>query len=473
VLAVKTDPKNGLLSLEVGHNRSAERPLFFKHWEPFKRPFGSVRLIRDFVASHVCRERPCIGKRCRLLVAAALQKLRQQRSVLGFGFNSFTRTRFNLSILGNMKIGFSTFVMQGGKSGVATYVRNLIRFLQLEDADNTYDLLMARDESDLVPLTHPNFEKTLSAPFVNRPVVNLAWHNLALPQKQYDLLHIPSYRRIPLVKKTKIVATVHDLAAFSVDDKYDRTRMFFNRRMVPSRIRNADHVIAVSHATKDDLVRWVGYPEDKISVIYSGIDQDLFRPLPKSEARERLSMLHGLNQPFFVYVSRLEHPAKNHIRLIEAFERFKLENDSAHQLVFAGADWHGADAVRARAAESPVKNDIIFLGFVSSKSLPLLYSGCDVMVFPSLFEGFGFPIVEALACGASVICSNTSSMKEIAGSRVPTFDPARSDEIFNALESAMAKGWSVEQRADGMEYALTFDWRKTAQKVKGVYQSVH
>lgn len=372
----------------------------------------------------------------------------------------------------DMKIGFSTYVMQGGKSGVATYVRNLIRFLQLEDAENTYDLLMARDESDLIPLTNPNFGKTLSAPLINQPVVNLAWHNLALPQKQYDLLHIPSYRRIPLHKKTKLVATVHDLAAFSVDGKYDRSRMVFNRRMVPSMIRNADHVIAVSHATKDDLVRLIDVPEEKISVIYSGIDQDLFRPLPGPEARERLSMIHGLNHPFFVYVSRLEYPAKNHIRLIEAFERFKMENDSAHQLVFAGADWSGADIIRARASESPVKNDIIFLGFVPAKSLPLLYSGCDLMVFPSLFEGFGFPIVEALACGASVICSNTSSMKEIAGNRVPTFDPASTDEIFHALESAQAKGRRAEQRADGMEYAFTFDWRKTAQEVIKVYQSM-
>jgi glycosyltransferase involved in cell wall biosynthesis len=371
-----------------------------------------------------------------------------------------------------MKIGFSTFVMQGGKSGVATYVRNLIRFLQLEDSENSYDLLMARDEVDLIPLTNPNFGKTLSTPFINRPLVNLAWHNVGLPQKQYDVLHIPSYRRIPLLKRTKVVATVHDLAAFSVENKYGRACMVFNRKVVPSMIRKADHVIAVSHATKADLVRWAGYPEEKISVVYSGIDRDLFRPMPKREARERLSILHGLDHPFFVYVSRLEHPAKNHVRLIEAFERFKLENDSAHQLVFAGADWRGAEIIRARAADSPVKDDIVFLGFAPMQSLPLLYSGCDVMVYPSLFEGFGFPIVEALACGSPVICSNTSSMAEIAGNRIPTFDPTRPDEIFQTLETAVSKGWNAGQRADGMEYAFTFDWRKTAQEVMKVYRTV-
>jgi glycosyltransferase involved in cell wall biosynthesis len=371
-----------------------------------------------------------------------------------------------------MNIGFSTFVMQGGKSGIAAYIRNLLGALQTEDTVNQYRLLMARDESHLVPLKNPNFDKCLSPSWINQPLMNLAWHNFGLPQKKYDLLHIPSYRRIPVLKRTKVVATVHDLATFAVDAKYDRARMLFNRKLVPSMIRKADHVITVSHYTKNDLVRIVGYPEDKISVIYSGIDHDLFRPRPKDEARRQLAGLLGLEKPFFTYVARLEHPGKNHIRLIEAFERFKLENDSAHQLVLVGADWNGADVIRARAAESPVKDDIIFPGFVDAETLPLLYSGCDLMVFPSLFEGFGFPILEALACGAPVICSNTSSMQELAGDRIPTFDPTRSDAIFQGLESAVSKGWNSDKRTAGIEYAKTFDWQITARSVMEVYQSM-
>jgi glycosyltransferase involved in cell wall biosynthesis len=371
-----------------------------------------------------------------------------------------------------MRIGISTFVMQGGKSGVAAYIQNLIRFLQREDSENTYELLMAHDEADLIPLTNPNFTKKLYAPFINLPTVSLAWHNLGLPQRTYDLLHIPSYRRIPLLKRTKVVATVHDLATFSVDAKYDRARMFFNRRIVPSMIRNADHVITVSQHTKNDLIRLLGYPEEKISVIYSGIDHDVFRPLPREDSRAQLAEAHGLDQPFFLYVSRLEHPAKNHIRLIDAFERFKLENDSAHQLVFAGADWNGAAAIRARAAESPVKDDIVFLGFVPKALLPRLYSACDLMVYPSLFEGFGFPILEALACGAPTLCSNTSSMKEIAADIVPVFNPERVEEIFEAMGNVISKGSNADMEARGIEYAHTFDWNNTAHHVRAVYESL-
>ncbi|MEE9369663.1 MAG: glycosyltransferase family 1 protein [Pontiella sp.] len=372
-----------------------------------------------------------------------------------------------------MKIGFSTFVLNGGQTGVATYIRELLRFLQLEDSENSYDLLMSKHEADLIPLTNPNFGKTIVPSTINHPLINLAWHNTTLAglSKKYDLLHIPSARRLPLNKGTKVVATVHDLAAFAVDAKYDPARMFFNRKVVPAMIRNADHVITVSHYTKNDIVRYTGYPENQISVIYSGINRDVFQPVPADVARENLQMFHGLDKPFFVYVSRLEHPAKNHIRLIEAFERFKLENDSDHQLVFAGADWNGAAIIKSRAAESPVKDDIIFLGFVPTKSLPLLYSGCDLMVFPSLFEGFGFPMIEALACGAPVICSNTSSMKEIAGDLIPTFDPMDSAAIFQCLEATVSKGRNAEIRGRGMDYATMFDWRETARKVMEVYRS--
>lgn len=373
-----------------------------------------------------------------------------------------------------MRIGFSTFLLAGGQTGISTYIRELLRFLQLEDRENRYELLMARNESGLVPVDNPNFHKTLLPPFLNAPLASLVWHNTALAAagKKYDLLHIPGARRIPLAKRTKVVATVHDLAAFSVEAKYGRARMLFNRELVPAMIRRADHVIAVSEFTKKEIVQHAGYPEERISVVYSGIDHSLFQPVPREAAREQMEALHGLKKPFFTYVSRLEHPGKNHIRLIEAFERFKLENDSAHQLVLAGADWRGAAAIKARAAQSPVRDDLVFLGFVPAASLPLLYSACDLMVFPSLFEGFGFPIVEALACGAPVACSNTSSMREIASGWLPVFDPADPEAIFRCMETAVSGGWSLAMRQRGMEYARSFDWRKTARATMEVYRSV-
>lgn len=375
-----------------------------------------------------------------------------------------------------MRIGFPAFVMQGGKSGVAVYIKSLFSHLQKVDLENQYELMVPRDEQDLIPLDNPNFGKSAYPSLLANPIVNIAWQNTALPliarSKGFDLVHIPSYRRIPLIKSVKVVATVHDLATFELDAKYDPARMFYNRKIVPHLIRNADHVITVSHYTKQDIMRIVGYPEEKISVIYSGIDSNLFRPVSRDQARTELRKRHGLEKPFFVYISRLEHPAKNHVRLIEAFERFKKQNDSEHQLVLAGADWNGAKIIRRRVLESPLRKEIHLLGYAPIDSLPLLYNACDLMIYPSLFEGFGFPIVEAMACGANVICSNSSSMREIAGDRLGTFDPRSVDEIVQKMEDALSGPWGEEQRSRVIKYGRGFDWKSTARQVTEIYRKV-
>jgi glycosyltransferase involved in cell wall biosynthesis len=373
-----------------------------------------------------------------------------------------------------MKIGVSAFVMQGGRSGVAAYIRELVRHLQQVDRVNQYDIMMPRRETDLIELSSSNFHKSLYSGFTANPVINIAWHNTVLPllgkRKKTDLLHVPSYRRIPLIKSCPVVATVHDVAALSMDAKYDAARMVYNRRIVPAQIRNADHIITVSHYSKKDITEGVDVPEEKITVIYSGINHRVFHPLEKSFSQAQLAEKYGLNQPFLIYVSRLEHPAKNHVRLIEAFERFKAETDSAHKLVLPGADWNGAEIIRERAAASPVHDDILFPGFVPLFDLPLFYSACDLMVFPSLFEGFGFPIIEALACGAPVICSDTSSMSEIAGEAVPKFDPHHAETIFQSLQETLSRGWSDEERRRGLKYAEQFDWNHAARQTLEIYE---
>jgi glycosyltransferase involved in cell wall biosynthesis len=255
-----------------------------------------------------------------------------------------------------------------------------------------------------------------------------------------------------------------------MDAKYDAARMFYNRRIVPAQIRHADHIITVSHYSKKDIIELIGVPEEKITVIYSGINHQIFFPHDKDLARIQLSQKYNLTEPFVIYVSRLEHPAKNHVCLIEAFERFKAETNSKHKLVLPGADWNGAETIHKRIATSPVSGDILVPGFVSLEDLPLFYSTCDLMVFPSLFEGFGFPIIEALACGAPVICSDTSSMNEIGGGIVPKFNPYNVDSIFQCIKQNLAEGWSEEKRQGGLDYAMQFNWSRAACQTLEIYR---
>jgi len=373
-----------------------------------------------------------------------------------------------------MNIAFSACVLQGGRTGVASYVVNLLHTLQEVDHVNTYDILIPKADQALIHDGPANFRKTIIPDVLSSPVANILWHNLVLPgrarREHYDLVHVPSYRRLPVLKGTKIVATVHDLATLHMDNKYDAARMFFNRRIVPLQIRRSDRIITVSHFTASDLVNLVGYPADRITVIYPGIHRQAYRPIPPEECRARLGSKYGLEAPFIVFVSRVEHPAKNHLRLIQAFERVKERKPSDLKLVLAGADWNGAETVKSYAAQSPVARDVVFTGFVPIEDIPYFYSGCEFMAYPSLFEGFGFPIIEAMACGAPVVCSNTSSMKEIAGDLAPTFNPMNIDEIAGALETALDHGKSPEYISRGMAYAATFDWNVTARKVLEVYR---
>jgi glycosyltransferase involved in cell wall biosynthesis len=269
------------------------------------------------------------------------------------------------------------------------------------------------------------------------------------------------------------VATIHDLAPFHVTGKYDWKRMFYGRVVVRRLAMRQDRVIAVSHNTAADLVRFFRLREAQIKVIHNGIDHRRFTPGSAPEAKARVAHRLGLTSPFFLYVARLEHPGKNHLRLIQAFEKFKNSCKSEFQLVFAGSDWHGAEAIHRAIQNSPHKKDIRSLGFVSLEELPELYRAAEVFVYPSLFEGFGFPPLEAMACGCPVISSTRGSLEEIVGTAALTVDPENVDEMsYQLRRGALDGALRARLRAAGIERALLFDWDVAAAETLKVYQQV-
>lgn len=373
------------------------------------------------------------------------------------------------------KIGFSSFVLQGGRTGVATYIVNLLNHLKELDKENKYEVMVPECDRHLLPKSGGNFQQLTVASCLTGPIWSIIWHNTILPlltdRLDFDILHIPTYRRVPRFKKCKVVATVHDLAPLTLEKKYDAARTFYNVRLVPRLLRHCDHLITVSHCTKQDILHFVGVPEEKISVIYPGIDRETFQPMDKAKAVDRLHERYGLDDPFMVYVSRVEHPAKNHIALIKAFEVFKLRNYSSHKLVLAGAYWPGADEVFQFARTSPVRDEIMFLGFVPTQDIVALYSCCDLTVHPSLFEGFGFPVIEAAACGSPVISADTSSLSELCKGYFPLFDPRNPEDMCHSMEYCLSS-YGEKERQRGMAYAASFDWSKTARAVAEVYNHV-
>lgn len=373
-----------------------------------------------------------------------------------------------------MRIGISTSVIQRGKSGVGQYVLALVRALLanasrpdlvlfiLEDDVPLFDF--ARGAARIIPIP-----ETLRA-----PARNILWHQLTLPrlarQLSLDVLHVPSYRRMLWPRPCPLVATIHDLAPFRLPEKYDRLRMFYGRTVVKRLAHRQDHIVAVSRDTAQDIQRFFGVKPSRLSVVHNGLDHARFTPGDRAAAGAGIARQHGIHAPFFLYVARLEHPAKNHARLIAAFNSFKTASPSPWQLVFCGSDWHGAAAIHALVRESPFARDIHCMGFVADRDLPTWYRAATVAVYPSLFEGFGLPPLEAMACGCPVLASATGAVGEVCAGAAATTDPLDQARIARDLASIAADAAQRERlRAAGLERAREFDWRRTAAAMLEIY----
>jgi glycosyltransferase involved in cell wall biosynthesis len=369
-----------------------------------------------------------------------------------------------------MRIGFSTSVIQRGQTGIAQYVFSLLQALALHKA---HEFVLFVLEQDL-----PHFEfarrRMTIVPVSERyrsPLRDILWHQTELPRlvqtHQLDVVHVPSYRRMLWRSPCPRVATIHDLAAFHVSRKYDWKRMIYGRVVAARLARAQEELIAVSRNTAKDMERFWNIPTERVTVIHHGINLQRFSPCDdKASGHQHF----GLQQPFFLYVARLEHPGKNHVRLIHAFERFKLETRSPWQLVLAGSDWHGAEVIHETMAQSWARRDIHALGFVSASELPLLYQTASVFLYPSLHEGFGFPPLEAMASGCPVLCSSRGALEEVVGDAAITVNPEDLDALKNEMVR-LSSDADLRNRLTkaGLQWSKQFDWARAAEKTLAVY----
>ena len=377
-----------------------------------------------------------------------------------------------------MKIGISTFGGDGGKSGISQYIIQLIREFSRHPAGCTFETIGYSDERSVFI---PDSSSIAHLPFgshLRNPIRNVFWHQTTLPrycrERAFDVLFLPAgNRRLPVYSPCPTVGTVHDFSSIHVPGKYDRARMFYIRQVLPFLIRRLTHVLTVSESSKRDIVEYAGVPAEKVTVTPLAAEPSVYFPRDPQDAVTLLAPRHAVRPPFILYTSRIEHPGKNHACLIRAFADLKRKEGIPHQLVLAGTDRERAEEVHRTAEESGFAKDILFTGFVATADLPLLYQAADIFVFPSLYEGFGLPILEAMACGTPVACSNISSMPEVAGDAAILFDPYEKDSISSAI-------WSIISQADlrkdlavrGLERCKQFSWARTAAQTLAVIRSV-
>jgi glycosyltransferase involved in cell wall biosynthesis len=290
--------------------------------------------------------------------------------------------------------------------------------------------------------------------------------NQELRQRPPDVFFTPAHV-IPIGYRRPSVATVHDLGYHHFPDAHTPGQRLYLRWSTRHNVRLARRVIADSQATADDLLRFYPIEPSKVVVIHPGVDPKL-RPVTEEETLSTVWRKYGVYPPYFLYIGTL-HPRKNLVRLAQAFTSSGLaEQESLYTLVLAGkTGWLAEPIIEAlRNMSTEVSGRIHLPGFIDDANKAALLSGATALVFPSLYEGFGFPVLEAQACGTAVICANTSSLPEVAGRGALLVDPSDKGAITSALQQVAADS-SLRERliACGYENVQEFSWQKAATKV--------
>ena len=376
-----------------------------------------------------------------------------------------------------MRLLVSCIPYDGGKSGISVYVREVVREL----AAQGHHLAILCEDSEVVKWLGSEVVKQSTTQPPNNittqlfnhpasPVFSMLWHLFVLPfwirrhRRDFDGFVIcAANRRVCAWYPLPTTATVHDLANFHIPGKYSRSRMFYLAHVLPFFAKRAQRLVAVSEATKADMVKFWHCREEDVTVLYNGLAREVGE---NSWSSRKVGKFHSptptqnSNFSSLLYISRIEHPGKNHVRLIEAYSRLPRALAEAHPLVIAGADWKDAEVVHEAAAKSPHSDMIRFTGFVANEDMPRLWGEAGFYVFPSLFEGFGLSLVEAMAKGIPCACSNNGSLGEIAGDVAITFDPESVDEIAAAIEKLLGESDEAREAriARGLEHVKKFSW---------------
>ena len=352
-------------------------------------------------------------------------------------------------------------------TGIGRYAFELIQNLKKIDEKNQYSLYASLKLIDF-KRRFPRIE--------NRNFLPKFDYFKAGPQKilgKVDVYHAPSPEFLNMTD-CKIVVTVHDLVYRAFPQGHTPETVAMTEKQLKDIVAKADRIICTSEHTRKDLHQYFTLPQEKTCVVYQGVDQDIFYRVEQKElsAAEPFLKKNGIVSPFLLFVGTIE-PRKNLANLLKAFALLQEQKKFSGHLVVVGMKGWMTDGIKQMIDELNLVSKVIFMGFVSDEELRILYNKAEVFVFPSFYEGFGFPIVEAMSCGAPVVASNVSSCVEVAGDAALTVDPRSPQEIAHAvgriLEDGLMRNALIEK---GLKRSRGFSFLRTAQETLKVYQEV-
>lgn len=386
-----------------------------------------------------------------------------------------TKSEHELRSLESSKksIGIYTIVSPSRKGGVGRRLNGLLRSLQTIDGYNEYTVYSTSSKESLFPVDASNFHVTSCSASAQVRLINHLYQSLLLPVRSLrdglDVLHIPN--TTPLIYSLcPVVVTIHDLTEFALSQKtYGPIRNSYRKLANLLAARNAKAIITVSEDAKRDIVQFLDIDPSKVNVVYPGVDE-MFRPFYLSDLEKaHLRKKYDIPQRFILFVGQLQ-PRKNLVRLLKAFGEINRKYPE-YKLVLVGKQGWMYDKIYETMEEMDLEDSVVFTGYVEDADLPMIYSLSELFVFPSLYEGFGFPVLEAMACGTPVITSNRSSLAEIARGAAVLVDPLDVREIAEAIDHILSDlAIQNDLRTRGLNLAEQFTWEKCAKQTVDVYQ---
>ncbi len=358
-------------------------------------------------------------------------------------------------------------------AGSSRYVYSLLRELRALELPETIVGYLGPGEhpDDLAPRER-FYTRHATWPTV-RPSVRIAWEQVVLPRwarhDRITLLH-GAVNAIPLAWRAPSVVTILDLTFRLIPAAFNRGNRLYLRWAVAFAAARADRIIAISEATRQDVIRYLHVPPDRVKRVYCGVES-YFQPIENGRLRD-FRKKQGVTRPFILYLATIE-PRKNLIRLIDAYGELRRRKATDHDLVLAGGPGWGVETIVEHVGAVGLDGHVRFVGFVPEPEIASWYNAADLFVYPSEYEGFGLPALEALACGTPVIASNRSSLPEVVGEAGVLVDPTDTGAMADAMQRVL-EDERLQSRlsAAGPEQARSFSWRRTAEETLDVYRAV-
>jgi len=360
--------------------------------------------------------------------------------------------------------------------GIEVYIIELISHLADIDKNNQYFVIVNKHgDGSFVPSTD-NLTILVSSITRRHYFLKDLWSLFFLPfllkTSNIDIYFNPRYV-LPIFKgNIKMVVTMHDMIAFLYPEIWPGISGFRIRKYIKLSTQRADAILTISNWAKKDIVRILDVPKDKIKVIYNGINKKLFKPIPGLSLQRLVKRKYAIRKKFILTVGPLG-ARKNHHRLIDAYSILPKCIREDYQLIVTGEKKGTYNNLLKKVRKTCPADDIVFTGFIPEKEMPMVINAASLFIFPSLYEGFGIPLLEAMACGTPILASNISSIPEVAGDAALLFDPYNINEMANAIDKAINdKDLRQKLVRKGFKQIKKYSWENTAKEILGVFEEV-